>query len=75
MECCGCEKARLKMAINHQSRCNPFYNCAKQPVNNGYVGELRIIRTMGVDTGFDMPNNGPHLFDAVRIFEGDEEWI
>ena len=54
MKCYGCEKAHLKMAINHQSRCDPFYNCAKQPVNNGHIGELRIIRTIGVDTGFDL---------------------
>jgi predicted dehydrogenase len=44
-------------------------------VDEGAIGELRVIRGMGVEAGFDMTNNGTHLFDAVRIFGEDAEWV
>ena len=71
----ACEKAGTKLAINHQRRCDAQYRKAKQLVNDGAIGELRHIRVMGVDAGFDMTNNGTHLFDAVRIFGEDAEWV
>ena len=71
----ACEKAGTKLAINHQRRCDAQYRKAKQLVNDGAIGELRHIRVMGVDGGFDMTNNGTHLFDAVRIFGEDAEWV
>ncbi len=71
----ACEKAGVKLAVNHQRRCDAQYRHAKQLVNDGAIGELRVIRGMGVEAGFDMTNNGTHLFDAVRIFGEDAEWV
>ena len=70
----ACEKAGTKLAVNHQRRCDAQYRRAKQLVNEGAIGELRLIRAMGVEAGFDMTNNGTHLFDAVRIFGEDAKW-
>ena len=69
------EKAGVKLAVNHQRRCDAQYRRAKQLVQEGAIGELRVIRGMGVGAGFDMTNNGTHLFDAVRIFGEDAEWV
>jgi len=71
----ACEKAGTKLAINHQRRCDAQYRKAKQLIDDGAIGELRHIRVMGVNAGFDMSNNGTHLFDAVRIFGEDAEWV
>ena len=71
----ACEKAGVKLAINHQRRCDAQYRLAKQMLDEGAIGELRLIRSMGVEAGFDMTNNGTHLFDATRIFGEDAEWV
>ncbi|MBI1924621.1 Gfo/Idh/MocA family oxidoreductase [Candidatus Poribacteria bacterium] len=71
----ACEKAGTKLAINHQRRCDAQYRKAKQLIDDGAIGELKHIRVMGVNAGFDMTNNGTHLFDAVRIFGEDAEWV
>jgi len=71
----ACEKAGVKLAINHQRRCDAQYRQAKQLIDDGAIGELRVIRVMGVEAGFDMTNNGTHLFDATRIFGEDAEWV
>lgn len=71
----ACEKAGVKLAVNHQRRCDAQYRHAKQLVNDGAIGELRIVRGMGVEAGFDMTNNGTHLFDAIRIFGEEAEWV
>lgn len=71
----ACEKAGTKLAVNHQRRCDAQYRRAKQLVDEGAIGELRQIRGLGVEAGFDMTNNGTHLFDAVRIFGEDAEWV
>ena len=71
----ACEKADVKLAVNHQRRCDAQYRRAKQMVDDGAIGELKVIRITGVEAGFDMTNNGTHLFDATRIFGEDAEWV
>ncbi len=71
----ACEKAGVKLAVNHQRRCDAQYRHAKQLVQDGAIGKLRIVRGMGVEAGFDMTNNGTHLFDAIRIFGEEAEWV
>jgi len=71
----SCEKADIKLAINHQRRCDAQYRHARRILDDGTIGELKSIRIMGVEAGFDMTNNGSHLFDATRIFGEDAEWV
>ncbi|MCZ7384092.1 MAG: Gfo/Idh/MocA family oxidoreductase [Candidatus Methanoperedens sp.] len=68
----ACDEQGVKLIINHTRRWHPFYQKAKELVNNGEIGELTSI------TGYFTSGLlivGTHFFDTLRFIAGDAGWV
>ena len=66
----------VKLAISHQRRCCPYHLHAKQLIEEGAIGKLIAVRGEGGGgAGFGLMNTATHLFDQIRIFAGDVDWV
>lgn len=67
-----CKKKKIVLQINHQRRFNSLHtrlqNIIKQKKLGG-IQQVNFFYTMGVK------NSGSHMFDLLRFFFGDVEWI
>ena len=74
----ACQKAGVKLAINHQRRVSPYNDVAKSLMENAWgFGELVAIEirfTSGRTAAYELMEVGTHFFDWARIFTGDVEW-
>lgn len=69
-------KASVKLAISHQRRCCPYHLHAKQLLDEGAIGKLIAVRGEGGGgASFGLMNTATHLFDQIRIFAGDVDWV
>ncbi len=72
-------KANVKVQIAHQMRTSPYAVAAKAIVQEGEIGDIQEIRCRGKEDrragGEDMMVLGSHLFDMMRFFLGNPEWV
>ena len=68
----ACDKAGVRLAINHQQRCSPQFRKVRELIEQGRIGELRAIHDRGKNRqgGYEMMEIGTHLFDAMQFFAG-----
>ena len=68
----ACERAGVRLAINHQLPLSPQFRKAKELIEQGRIGELRAVQDRGKNRqgGYEMMETGTHLFDAMRFFAG-----
>lgn len=67
-----CGKNNIILQIDHQRRFDPLHVSIKNFVNTKKMGEVQqsnFYYTAGVK------NTGSHMFDVMRFFFGDVEWI
>lgn len=74
----ACDKSGTRLAINHQTRMIPNTFVVEQLVREGAIGELRVARM--IDKGLRPAGNSlfelcTHIFDLLRIYAGDPEWV
>lgn len=67
-----CQSAGVLLAVNHSRRWEPIYVWAKQLVEEGAIGRIEAIVGYYPGKVFTM---GTHLFDLMRFFGGDVEWV
>lgn len=67
-----CDKACVKLIINHTRRWDPYYQKAKEYINSGKIGDLTSIAGYFTSGLLIM---GTHLFDLFRFFSGDVKWV
>lgn len=71
--------AGTKVQIAHQMRRSPFTLKAQQMVEAGEIGEIHEVRGRGKEDfragGEDLVVLGSHIFDMLRAFLGDPEWV
>ncbi len=69
----------VKIAVAHTVRMHPGVVALRQAVREGMLGDLREVRAWGKQDhragGEDMMVLGSHLFDLMRMFCGDPEWV
>lgn len=69
----------LKVAVAHQAVYLPATHTIKQMLNDGKVGTMHAIYASGKQDrrggGEDMIVLGTHLFNMMRFFAGDVEWM
>lgn len=74
----ACDKAGVQFAVHNIRRCDPYHIRAKQLLDEGFIGELLTMRAIYRDprpAGHCLINIGTHLFDIVRFFGGDVDWL
>ncbi|MBL8212091.1 MAG: Gfo/Idh/MocA family oxidoreductase [Bryobacterales bacterium] len=73
------QKAKVKVQIAHQMRTSPYAVAAKALVREGELGDIQEIRCRGKEDrragGEDMMVLGSHLFDMMRFFAGNPQWV
>lgn len=68
----ACERAGTKLLVNHPRRYHPTYRRAKALLEKGAIGEL--VRLHGTMWTW-LLHNGTHLWDILRYFVGDADWV
>jgi len=68
----ACQAAGVLLAVNHTRRWEPIYIRAKQLLAEGAIGRLEAIVGYYPGKVFTM---GTHLFDLMRFFGGDVQWV
>ena len=71
----ACEQAGVKLAIDHHRRGDERYHKAKQLIADGAIGELRSIMAEGATAAVGLMETATHLYDSIRIFGGDADWV
>jgi predicted dehydrogenase len=67
-----CKKNKIKLQVDHQRRFSPFYQEVKKLINQDKFGN---IQHASIYYGAGISNTGSHLFDLMRYFFGDIEWV
>jgi predicted dehydrogenase len=72
-------KNKVKLQVAHQMRVSPYTLRAKAMVDAGEIGDIQEVRARGKEDrragGEDLMVLGTHLFDMMRIFLGDPQWV
>ena len=72
-------KAGVRVQLAHQMRRSPFTIRALEMVEAGEIGEIHEVRGRGKEDfragGEDLVVLGSHIFDMLRAFLGDPEWV
>lgn len=63
-----CKTNKIKLAIDHQRRFNPFYQSIKEFLELKKLGKIQFVN---VYYGSGIANTGSHLFDILRLFFGE----
>jgi len=71
----ACEKSGVKLAVDHHRRGDSRYHKAKQLIADGAIGDLHTIVAEGATAGVGLMETATHLYDSVRIFGGDADWV
>jgi len=74
----ACEHRGALLAINHQMRLNPGTLEMQRLVREGAIGHLRMVNVHdkgGRPAGNALMEIGTHLFDLMRLFAGEVEWV
>ncbi|MCY3737068.1 MAG: Gfo/Idh/MocA family oxidoreductase [Gemmatimonadaceae bacterium] len=74
----ACRDQGVKLAVNHIKRASPFNGHAREWIEAGRIG--RVIRLQAANKGGRRAGNelmemGTHLYDWLRLFGGDVEWL
>jgi len=67
-----CNKNKVVLMIDHQRRFCKFHQTVKKMIDDGKLGEIQQVSfyyTAGI------ANSGSHMFDLLRFFFGDVEWV
>jgi predicted dehydrogenase len=70
-----CEKSGVKLAVDHHRRGDSRYHKAKQLIADGAIGDLRAIVAEMATAGVGLMETATHLYDSIRIFGGDVDWV
>ncbi len=73
----ACEKAGVKLAINHQATVRPSLKRMRAMVENGDIGDVILVRgnnKSGRKAGNELMEMGTHVFDRMQYIGGAPQW-
>ncbi|MDQ3815372.1 MAG: Gfo/Idh/MocA family oxidoreductase [Armatimonadota bacterium] len=68
----ACRANNVKLLVNHPRRFHPMFQIAKEQIQNGAIGEVKLAQCTGYGK---LMHNGSHTFDVLRDFFGDAAWV
>lgn len=68
----ACEKHGTRLLINHPRRFHPIFQMAKELIQTGTIGEIKMVECFGYGK---LMHNGSHAFDVLTDFFGPAEWV
>lgn len=63
-----CRSNKIKLAVDHQRRFNPFYQSLRRVIEQKKLGKIQFVNAY---YGSGIANTGSHLFDVLRLFFGE----
>jgi UDP-N-acetyl-2-amino-2-deoxyglucuronate dehydrogenase len=86
-----CERTGTKLVVDHSMRFEANYLRVKSMIDEGVIGELRSVSSSVLSSrpanptswhsqyqfagGGPLMHNGTHIFDLVRYYAGEAEWV
>lgn len=73
----ACDKAGVKLAINHQATVRPSLKRMRDMIENGDIGEVILVRgnnKSGRKAGNELMEMGTHVFDRMQFLGGAPTW-
>jgi predicted dehydrogenase len=73
-----CERHGVKLAINHIKRASPCNDHVQERIAAGDIGQvirLQATNKGGRRAGNELMEMGTHLYDWLRLFGGDVDWL
>ena len=67
-----CKKNKIKLQVDHQRRFSPVYQKIKKIINKDEFGD---IQHASIYYGAGISNTGSHLFDLMRYFFGNIQYV
>lgn len=67
-----CKEKKIRLQIDHQRRFDSFYEKIKELISNDKFGRIQHVR---IYYGSGIANTGSHIFDLIRYFFGDIDWV
>ncbi|MBM3813704.1 MAG: Gfo/Idh/MocA family oxidoreductase [Acidimicrobiia bacterium] len=75
----ACDRVHGKTSIAHNMRVCPILDFVEARVREGLIGQVQELRGRGKEDrragGEDMMVLGTHVFDLMRRFAGDPQWV
>jgi predicted dehydrogenase len=75
----ACDRVHARLSVAHNMRVCPVLDFVEQRVRDGIIGDLQEIRGRGKEDkragGEDTMVLGTHVFDLMRRFGGDPQWV
>ncbi len=71
----ACREAGVLLGINHHRRGDSRYLRAKQLIDDGAIGTLRLLKGDHGGGGRRLMSMSTHLYDLFRSLAGDPEWV
>ena len=75
----ACDRVHARLSVAHNMRVCPVLDHVERLVGDGLIGDLQEIRGRGKEDrragGEDMMVLGTHVFDLMRRFGGDPQWV
>ena len=75
----ACDRAHVRMSVAYNMRCCPVLDYVEARLKEGIIGDIQELRGRGKEDrragGEDMMVLGTHVFDLMRRFAGDPEWV
>jgi predicted dehydrogenase len=74
----ACGRSGTRLAINHQTRVIPSTYAVERLLRERTIGDLRAARLLdkgGRPAGNSIVEMGTHMFDLLRLYAGDPQWV
>jgi len=67
-----CKKNNIVLVIDHKRRFDPFYHSLKNFIDDGKLGQIQLVN---VYYGAGISNTCSHVFDIIRFFFGEVNYV
>ena len=67
-----CNRYNVKLTIDHTRRWDNYFNYINEIINNKVIGDIKAVTAFSTA---GLLNGGTHMFDILRSWFGNVEWV